>query len=56
MATKRSKVKKTKISTACREAAKRKFDVWPSAYASAWGLRCTRKGGPQNMGKSNDKK
>ena len=55
MATKRSGIKKEKISTACKEAAKRKFDVWPSAYASAWGLRCTRKGGPQNMPKSKKK-
>ena len=55
MATKRSKIKKTKISTACKTAAKRKFDVWPSAYASAWGLRCTRKGGPGNMKKSKKK-
>ena len=22
--------------------AKRKFKVWPSAYASGWGVRCTR--------------
>jgi hypothetical protein len=42
MATKRSKVKKTKISAACKAAAKRKFKVWPSAYASGWGVRCTR--------------
>ena len=30
------------ISPACKSAAKRKFDVWPSAYASGWGVRCTR--------------
>ena len=26
-----------KISGACKAAAKRKFKVWPSAYASGWG-------------------
>ena len=31
-----------KISAACKSAAKRKFKVWPSAYASGWGVRCTR--------------
>jgi hypothetical protein len=36
------KIKRTKISPACKAAAKRKFDVWPSAYASGWGVRCTR--------------
>ena len=25
-----------------KAAAKRKFKVWPSAYASGWGVRCTR--------------
>lgn len=33
---------KGKISPACKRAAKRKFKVWPSAYASGWGVRCTR--------------
>ena len=42
MATKRGKIKRTKISAACKAAAKRKFKVWPSAYASGWGVRCTR--------------
>ena len=41
-----------KISAACKAAAKRKFKVWPSAYASGWGVRCTRAGGPSKMGKS----
>ena len=41
-----------KISAACKAAAKRKFKVWPSAYASGWGVRCTRAGGPGKMGKS----
>ena len=36
--------------------AKRKFDVWPSAYASGWGVRCTKAGGPGKMGKSKKKK
>ena len=41
-----------KISGPCKTAAKRKFKVWPSAYASGWGVRCTRAGGPGKMGKS----
>ena len=39
-----------KISSACKSAAKRKFKVWPSAYASGWGVRCTRAGGPSKFG------
>ena len=39
-----------KISAACKAAAKRKFKVWPSAYASGWGVRCTRAGGPSRFG------
>jgi hypothetical protein len=39
-----------KISGPCKAAAKRKFKVWPSAYASGWGVRCTKAGGPQNYG------
>tara|TARA_Y100000361_G_scaffold102102_1_gene91906 strand:- start:162 stop:458 length:297 start_codon:yes stop_codon:yes gene_type:complete len=31
-----------KISAACKARAKKKFDVWPSAYASGWGVRCTQ--------------
>mgnify|MGYP005696490395 CR=1 FL=1 len=55
MATKRSKIKRTKISAACKAAAKKKFKVWPSAYASGWGVRCTKAGGPANYGgKSKD--
>ena len=50
------KIKRTKISTACKTAAKKKFKVWPSAYASGWGVRCTRAGGPGKMGKSKKKK
>ena len=45
-----------KISAACKAAAKRKFKVWPSAYASGWGVRCTKAGGPGKMGKSKKKK
>tara|TARA_R110000772_G_scaffold7338_1_gene25121 strand:+ start:146 stop:304 length:159 start_codon:yes stop_codon:yes gene_type:complete len=40
-----------KISPACKAAAKKKFKVWPSAYASGWGVRCTKAGGPGSMGK-----
>jgi hypothetical protein len=39
-----------KISGPCKAAAKRKFKVWPSAYASGWGVRCTRAGGPSKFG------
>ena len=45
-----------KISAGCKAAAKRKFKVWPSAYASGWGVRCTRAGGPGKMGKGKKKK
>ena len=47
---------KGKISPACKTAAKRKFKVWPSAYASGWGVRCTRAGGPSNFGGGKKKK
>tara|TARA_R100000988_G_scaffold93322_1_gene57648 strand:- start:225 stop:512 length:288 start_codon:yes stop_codon:yes gene_type:complete len=47
---------KGKISGPCKTAAKRKFKVWPSAYASGWGVRCTKAGGPSKMGKSKKKK
>jgi len=40
-----------KISAACKSAAKSKFKVWPSAYASGWGVRCTKAGGPGKFGK-----
>ena len=46
----------SKISSACKSAAKRKFKVWPSAYASGWGVRCTKAGGPGKMGKKKKKK
>ena len=45
-----------KISSACKSAAKRKFKVWPSAYASGWGVRCTRAGGPSKFGGGKKKK
>ena len=45
-----------KISAACKAAAKRKFKVWPSAYASGWGVRCTRAGGSNKFGGSKKKK
>ena len=44
---------KAKISGPCKAAAKKKFKVWPSAYASGWGVRCTSAGGPSKMGKGN---
>ena len=44
-----------KISGPCKSAARAKFDVYPSAYANAWGVRCTKAGGPGNMGKSKKK-
>ena len=45
-----------KISGHCKAAAKRKFKVWPSAYASGWGVRCTRAGGPSKFGGGKKKK
>ena len=45
-----------KISAACKAAAKKKFKVWPSAYASGWGVRCTRAGGPGKFGGGKKKK
>lgn len=39
-----------KISGPCKAAAKRKFKVWPSGYASGWGVQCTRAGGPSEFG------
>jgi hypothetical protein len=47
---KKSKSPLKAISPACKTAAKKKFDVWPSAYASGWGVRCTKAGGPGKMG------
>ena len=44
-----------KISGPCKAAAKRKFKVLPYAYASGWGLRSTKAGGPCKMGKSKKK-
>ena len=49
-------MKRTKISAACKASAKRKFKVWPSAYASGYGVRCTKAGGPSKMGKKKKKK
>ncbi len=45
-----------KISSACKAAAKKKFKVWPSAYASGWGVRCTKAGGPGNYGGGSKKR
>ncbi len=44
-----------KISGPCKAAAKRKFKVWPSAYASGWGVRCTKAGGPGKYGNKSKK-
>ena len=41
---------------ACYHKVKKNSKVWPSAYASGWGVRCTRAGGPGKMGKSKKKK
>jgi len=49
-------MKSTKISPACKALAKKKFKVWPSAYASGFGVRCTKAGGPGKMGKKKKKK
>ena len=53
---KRCKIALKKISAGCKAAAKRKFKVWPSAYASGWGVRCTRAGGPSRFGGGKKKK
>ena len=45
-----------KISASCKAAARKKFKVWPSAYASGWGVRCTRAGGPSKFGGGKKKK
>ena len=45
---------KGKISGPCKSAAKRKFKVWPSAYASGRLVQC-RKVGASNYGKSKKK-
>ena len=37
---------------ACYRKVKSRYKVWPSAYASGWGVRCTKAGGPRNMCKS----
>jgi len=44
-----------KISGPCKAAAKKKFKVWPSAYASGWGVRCTKAGGPSKFGNKSKK-
>ena len=40
---------------ACYHKVKASADEWPSAYASGWGVRCTKAGGPRNMGKKKKK-
>ena len=44
-----------KISGPCKAAAKKKFKAWPSAYASGWGVRCTKAGGPSKFGNKKKK-
>ena len=41
---------------ACYHKVKSRYKVWPSAYASGWGVRCTRAGGPGKMGKKSKTK
>ncbi len=53
--TKRKKVNEGKVCPRGKAAAKRKFKVWPSAYASGWGVRCTKAGGPSKFGGSKKK-
>ena len=36
---------KLKLTPSCKAAAKRKFDVYPSAYANAWASKLQKKGG-----------
>ena len=38
------KIKRTKISEPCKAAAKRKFKVYPSAYANMWAAKTQRQG------------
>ena len=52
----KKRIKRTKISGPCKAAAKKKFKVWPSAYASGWGVRCTKAGGPAKFGGGKKKK
>ena len=35
---------------ACYHKVKSRYKVWPSAYASGWGVRCTKAGGPSKFG------
>ena len=39
-----SKTRKRKLSAGCKAAAKRKFKVYPSAYANMWASKQQRKG------------
>ena len=42
-------IKRTKISSPCKAAAKRKFKVWPSAYASGQLVQCRKRGGNEYL-------
>ena len=39
------KKKVSKVRAKCQAKAKRKYDVWPSAYASGYVQRCVKRGG-----------
>ena len=43
-----------KLSASCKAAAKRKFKVYPSAYANAWASKEYKKRGGTWSGKEND--
>ena len=43
--------KKAAKRDACYNKVKSRYTKWPSAYASGWGVRCTKAGGPGKMGK-----
>ena len=48
--------KKKAKKDACYHKVKAAVKVWPSAYASGWGVRCTRAGGPSKFGGGKKKK
>ena len=41
----KKKKKVSKLRAKCRAKAKRKYDVWPSAYASGYVHKCVNRGG-----------
>ena len=38
------------VKDACYRKVKASYKVFPSAYASGWGVRCTKAGGPSKFG------